>query len=455
MKRACWAVAIAAALSIVACSRTDGAPLDPTTLGIKACATDIDCGPGRYCGGNGVCAIDCVHAADCSLQNSDPNAPNALLCSPCGRCVAMGTRDALCLGNTDLPCGSSSDCTVLGADYTCSSGICVKSCSDDTACHDIGRGWGCLGGSCVRKCFHDAECVYFGWEYACNLPPDVQKTNEDAPMPSTYAACKKGASPYAPSAASDPPSAKYQGTWGMLFTSAVRVDNVPIVSRLNSVSIELVLVKSTWSGADVAWSLKWCDEHVKNFLDNDLPAFDLFKVVVPDLATNSVLVGSVTGKSVPALAPGATFDTSMFLDLRGARGLANPATDPLPTYRDLTNQWDQDRDGNPGLTKNVTGSLTGDLYQAQRTTAIFHVGVVDANHLQGMMTTTAAATVLGATKMDLINDSVTSAHPDNTRTYFRAVRLDDAASCDDVIRIGGTMGSWLEFQPHFDPAMTP
>jgi hypothetical protein len=449
-------LAVPAALAIAACGRTDGAPVDPTTLGVSSCASDLDCGTGRYCAADGTCGIDCVHSADCSLKNSDPNAPNDLVCSLCGRCIAQGARDTGCLGNVDIPCTASSDCAPLGAAYSCSAdGVCVKSCGDDTSCHDIGRGWGCLSGTCARKCFHDQDCFYFGWSYACNLPPDVQKTNEDAPMPAQFAACKKGPSPYPPPTVSDPPSAKYQGTWGMLSTSAVRVDNVPVVTRLNSVAVDWVLVKATWSGGDLSWTFKWCAEEVNNFLDSDIKAPDLVKIVVPDLAIDSTLVQILTAKSVPTLAPGATFDTSMLIDVRGARGLANPTTDPLPTYRDLTHQWDQDRDGNPGITKHSTGLLTGDLYGAQRTTAIYHVNVVDPTHLQGLLTTTAAATVLGATKPDLINDAVTSTHPDPTRTYFRAIRLDDGASCDDVIRIGAQMGSWLDFTPHYDPTMKP
>jgi len=447
-----WAWAIVAGVSIVACARTDGAPLDPATLGIHACASDLDCGPGRHCADDGTCAIDCLKSADCSI-GMDPNAPNDRECSACGRCVAKGTRDTRCLSAVDQPCATTSDCTaVLGSQYVCGGeGLCVRQCTDDTACHDIGRGWGCLANICVRKCFHDAECWYHGWSYSCDLPPDVQKANEDAPKPTTFAACKKGGSPYKPSASSDPPSAKYQGTWGWLVTSAVRVDNVPIITRLNSVNIQLMLVKTTWSGADLAMTIKWCTGQVKNFAENDGPYFDLFKVVIPDLNIDSVVPVTITANAVPALAAGAAFDTSTMLDLRGAK-LANPLTDPLPTYKDLTNQWDEDRDGHPGMTANVTGGLTGELYQAQRTAGVFHVGVVDAGHMHGLFSAQAAAAVLGATDMMLINDSVTSAHPDASRSYFQAIRLDDDASCNDVIRVANIDGSWLAFQPHFDPA---
>ncbi len=443
------------ALAIAAsCSRTDGAPVDPAALDVRACGVDLDCGPGRHCSDAATCAIDCVKSADCVTALADPNAPNDLECSLCGRCVAKGVRDSRCLSAVDQPCASSNDCrSVLGDAYQCASdGFCARSCTDDVACRDVGRGWACgTKGVCIRSCFRDADCWFHGWSYACALPAGVDpKTNEESPMP-VYGECKKGSSPYKAKAASDPPSARYQGTWGWIATSAVRVDMVPIVTRLNSVNIQHLLTKVTWDGADVSITLKWCTGAVKNFEESDRPPFNLFSVVVPDRNVDSILVATIRVPGIPALAKGATFVTSKLIDLRGARGLMNPEIDPLPSYKDLTNQWDQDRDGFPGMTANVTGALSGDLYQSQRWVAIFNASVIDDDHMQGLITSASAATVLGATTKELINDAVTSTHPDASRTYFRAMRLDDDASCIDVITLASTMGSYLEFTPHIDP----
>lgn len=449
------AAGVLATAIAVSCARTDGAPATLDALTIHSCAVDLDCGPGRHCSDASTCAIDCVKSGDCVTALADPSAPNDLECSLCGRCVAKGVRDSRCLSATDQPCSTTNDCrAALGDAYQCAGdGFCARTCTDDAACHDVGRGWGCgTKGMCIRSCFRDQDCWFHGWSYACALPAGVDPiANADSAMP-VYGECKKGSSPFKAKAASDPPSARYQGTWAWIATSAVRVDNVPIVVRLNSVNVQHLLTKVTWDGANIAITLKWCTGAVKNFNENDTPPFNLFSVVVPDRNVDSILVATLHVPGVPALAHGATFVTSKLLDLRGARGLANPETDPLPSYKDLTNQWDQDRDGNPGMTANVTGALGGDIYQSQRWVAIINATVVDDDHLQGLIVGPSAATVLGATTKELINDAVTTAHPDASRSYFRAVRLDDGASCNDVITLASTMGTWIAFTPHLDPA---
>jgi hypothetical protein len=181
---------------------------------------------------------------------------------------------------------------------------------------------------------------------------------------------------------------------------------------------------------------------------------ELFKVITPNRNVDAIDVVDVKALAMPAMTGGATFDTTELLDLRGAR-LADRRDGVLPTYKDLTGQRDQDRDTKPGMTANVTGVLTGELYQAQRTLATMHVQVVDTSHMHGLITGRAEATVLGASNPELINDSVTSQHPQADRTYFRALRVADDASCADVIRVAQTEGSWLFHQDHFDAGRKP
>jgi hypothetical protein len=453
---------------VCACStQTDGAPFDVAALNHTTCATDLDCGPGRYCGPEGSCAIDCVTSKDCVNFLPDPGLANDLTCSLCGRCLpASAARDSKCLSATDQPCTTSNDClTAIGTGYSCNtSGYCAKQCQSDTDCTDVGRGWGCgKAGLCVRSCFKDENCYFFGWKYSCNLPMGVDPAmNADSQNP-VYGECVLGASVPGFQAATptSPQSAQYQGIWGWIATAAAQVNGVPVITRLNSVSIHHLLVKITWSGNDLTIQPKWCNDVLQNFNDNDSPPFNLFNVLLPDRNIDSVLVYSFQAHGVPALNTGSAFVTDPMLDIRGAK-LKTPATDPLPTYHDIMNmtplaavEWDQDRDGKPGMTAHVTGVYTGDLYQTQRWSATFHASVLDQDHMLGLISGYSDAAILGATDPNLLNDAVTTAHPDPTRSYFRAMRLADDASCLDVIRIANTMGSWLEFQPHFDPNQKP
>ena len=435
----------------------DGSPAPAQALGLSSCAGDLDCGPGRHCN-MGVCAADCVTSKDCSYALSSPDAPNDLECSFCGRCVPKGTRDSQCLGVVDQPCSSDAECKAATGDgYHCNPhGFCAHVCTIDDDCKEMGAGFGCGDvGLCVRKCFRNPDCVYFGYRYACSLPAGVDPVaNADAFQP-VYGECLKtanlGLSPVTPSS---PPAAKYQGVWGTLLASSVRVTAVPILTTMNTVSIQRLLMKATLQDGVLRWDQKWCSVTLKNFTDQDTPPLNLFQVVIPDRNVGSITMTAAHAATVPELLPGASFDTDKIIDLRGAR-LEHPETDALPSYKDLTHQWDQDRDGQPGMTAEVTGTLQGEIYQAQRTVILFHANVFDADHLGGLVDTTSDATVLGATQDTLINDAKTTQHPDASRSYFRAQRLGDDASCADVIHLADTDGSWLAFHPHNDATAKP
>jgi hypothetical protein len=444
---------------VVACGTTvDGTPVDPKALVPTACAADLDCGRGRYCTSEGACAIECVTSKDCALYQADPSAANTAECSACGRCVAPGTRDTACLSVVDQPCASTDECQALyGADYACSEhDLCARVCAGDADCREIGRGFGCGdAGLCLRKCFRDADCYFHGFQYACALPDGVDPAeNEQADAP-VYGECLADpAGVTFPTLDPSEPASGYQGVWGFMIGAAVRVTGVPVLTSVDSVQVHHVLVKVTGDGDTLTLRFKWCADEIRNFNENDGPATNLFQIVVPDLNVDSVRVYDLGASSVPALSAGAAFDTARLVDLRGA-DLADPANDPLPSYKDLTGQWDQDRDGHPGMTVNATGLLSGDMYQSTRWQPVFHATVVDADHLQGLVDGPSDATTLGATVDTLVNDAVTAAHPQPDRSYFRAVRLADEASCLDVIELGTTAGGWLDYPPHYDDSARP
>ena len=443
----------------VHCSTTDGAPVDPKSyLGAAACTADIDCGRGRHCGPEGACTLQCVTSKDCSFQLADPQRENDLECSLCGHCVAEGVHDAACLSLIDQPCASPTDCQALGANYRCSElGTCAPVCSTDEDCRNVGRGFGCgESGLCVRKCFRDADCFFHGWQYACELPAGVDPIENAESLTPTYGYCAPDPANlgFTDAGAGAPPAAAYQGVWGLILVSAVRVTGVPVLTTVDSASVQHLLVKATWSGGDVTFHEKWCALEIVNFREDDLPATNLFQIIVPDLNADSMLIHQNHALGVPLMVPGASFETDALLDIRGAR-LPNPETDPLPTYADLTNQWDQDRDGNPGMTAEATGLLAGRMYQAQRYKGVLKMVVVDADHLHGLAPAASEATSLGATVGALVNDAVTTQHPQFDRSYFRAARLANDASCVDVIDRGEVVGDWLAYAPHHDPSAVP
>ncbi len=439
-----------AVLAVVGCSAVDGTPVDVAAVAGAPCAVDLDCGAGRHCGNDGhgpICTIACAVARDCGPGST---------CSPCGRCVAPGALDDACLPVTDRPCDDDASCRAsLGEGWRCE-GTCARTCDDDAVCGELGRGFRCDDGLCVRGCVDDPSCFLHGFGFRCALPDGVDPVaNADAaePVLGTCVSAPERIDYPAPQP-TDPPSARLVGTWGFLLTSAVRTQGIPLLTKVDTVSIQHLLVQVLRDGDGVTLTEKWCGNELRNFAEDDGPLLDLFQVVEPDRAVDAIRLVQNRIDLVPPIADGAAFVTHEQLDLRGAK-LTNPATDPLPSYKALEGAWDQDRDGHPGMTAKVTGALAGELYQAQRWRPTLHGTIVDADHLHGLAKGPSDQSVLGASTERLINDSWTTEHPHEDRSYFRAQRLKNEASCADVLRLARTEGAWLWFEPHFDPASRP
>lgn len=439
---------------VAACARVDGAETAVTPAG-RTCTTDFDCGPGRYCDGSSLCAIDCVAAKDCVPPVVDFDAPNEFACSPCGRCIPAGARDGRCVQAPDVPCAGDDECPAGSA---CgAAGYCARRCATDDDCVAVGRGWTCGGaGRCERRCFSEADCVFHGWNYACALPAWVDPSANAIAADPVYGEClpRIGGVHWDSSGSPEEPSRGYRGVWGMLYAVAFRASGIPLLNTQDSVNIQYDLVKVAQKERGLLIEYKVCAAELRNFRENDAPFEDFARLVTPDAFIDSLGMMYNLVAVPPQMAPGASFTTDTGLSVLGAR-LDDPARDPLPTYRDPANQYDQDRDGNPGMTMLVTGAMSGEMYVAQRSRYQLSCVVVDADHLQGPVLSDTEQAILGASKDALVYDMTLSAHPQADRSYFRAVRLPDTASCGEVIELGGMKRGWLTFEPHYDPARLP
>ena len=85
--------------------------------------------------------------------------------------------------------------------------------------------------------------------------------------------------------------------------------------------------------------------------------------------------------------------------LWGLHNMKDPMTDPLPTKPDDPLVWDQDEDGKPGVTINITKPIEGDRYIVRR--GIWHLGQgtpdKDFLWIKGDLTSKIDMNALGAT----------------------------------------------------------
>ena len=110
----------------------------------------------------------------------------------------------------------------------------------------------------------------------------------------------------------------------------------------------------------------------------------------------------------------------------GAR-LNDPATDPLPTHAKDPNIWDQDEDGNPGVTVNVSGLVNGSVYLTQRSWSELNGFQTSADTISGSIRFGQEQVILGATN-PLLKMSP-RATPDPENSFFIMKRI--AADADD------------------------
>ena len=112
--------------------------------------------------------------------------------------------------------------------------------------------------------------------------------------------------------------------------------------------------------------------------------------------------------------------------------LENPLTDELPSSAEDDRVWDQDMDGEPGVTLNVTGLIEGDIY-----TVIRYVDTLSGTHegdrWVGHTQDETEQKIVGASQEVLLLNTTPTIVDDPALNTAFAYPLDEGASCEAVI----------------------
>ena len=487
------------------CETTVGDPVDMSALKHQVCAEQIECqadgycepscGVGRYClitegEASGTCWTDCRVDKDCALIGED------LICDVLGRCVTEEAGRG-CVAHRDCPAGQFCDpgtkrCVEQGGKDKCAaesdaegkriadscpaglfcnpnlrSGLCSPYCRsgddcaqyldaigsrDDLGCTPFGlclepdwRDWVEAGEQirCYREGvegerlkrvrmerrqdYLDGPCVLKGWTYGCGEEGFCVQTSETVEYGERDP---------------DHPGDPLVGTWGMLFQVSTVTHGLPIVGSQPANSANYVLVRMKQHGEKMRMDLKFCDIDMINFD----PPTDLAWMNFPSTYMPAMRI-SHQDFAIDSAAPGTMFDTDALLDVRGAI-LADELVDHLPRFQDegtplWSAVWDQDADNQPGLTVLMDGTLQAEIYNCQRWGDVKHGKIYDLNHIGGLQSAHSEQYMLGANPAEVLYHSEVQMHEDPQRTYFRMMRLDDEATCDDVMLYKDTPGHWL------------
>ena len=123
--------------------------------------------------------------------------------------------------------------------------------------------------------------------------------------------------------------------------------------------------------------------------------------------------------------------------LLGVR-LDDPLRDELPDSSSDSRVFDQDGDGNPGITVKIGGFISGDIYVVQRTINTY-TGTLSGVNLVGSIEEYGEQKVLGSTNAMLEQDVPSEAINDPAVNRINMVPVDATVTCDWVIDNADTL----------------
>ena len=222
----------------------------------------------------------------------------------------------------------------------------------------------------------------------------------------------------------DAPPREDVRTFAYKQSTRILVDS-PVGGTAPSDTVSLSRVTWTRVGTELSWVEELCSLTSTEVHDTQTTFPDAFLRAVPDYTRTGTLSAAETG---------AEFRAGPFVDVLGAR-LDDPSRDSLPTRESDSRQWDQDGDGEPGMTVHVDQAILGegDVYVAQRTETTLEGVVVAADRIEGWVTLEQEQVLYDASTWWLELD--TNQRPDTARehNYFVLQQVEDATTCDDIV----------------------
>ncbi len=229
-----------------------------------------------------------------------------------------------------------------------------------------------------------------------------------------------GADAAGETASEDPPA--IEGAWAQILFYA-SINDVPAVGKTNGSTTTVQRVTVERTGTSLTMKVEPCTIEV----DNGTP---VVATIIPDAFVRSLGITERTGSLV--------FEAGQWryvqdrnLQLRGVK-LEQPETDPLPTEGDDPQVWDQDEDGNPGVTVRITGITDGEVYVVQRDVHGLD-GVVVGDRMDGLADWNTEQVVLGSDNPILDMQTSVVKDPDASASYFRSTRVDASKTCEAIV----------------------
>ena len=163
----------------------------------------------------------------------------------------------------------------------------------------------------------------------------------------------------------------------------------------------------------------------------DRPDASAVETTIPQAFINSI---SLFDRALTM--EGNTLNFAQVVQVQGAH-LRDPISDILPTQANDPRIFDQDQDGQPGLTVLVSGILEGNVQVIQRLTTQLS-GELDGDEMEGILTWKTEEPVLNGSDQILAQDIPITVHP-TYQSYFVARRVKRDVTCADILAESDTI----------------
>lgn len=208
-----------------------------------------------------------------------------------------------------------------------------------------------------------------------------------------------------------------------------RIQELPIFGDTPAVTVSLGVSEIHWDGDDLMVSETGCHVEVES---------DSVDTIIPD--------------AVPQSTPARTALVDVYDNGNGTFGwsrevmstavgatLVNPDSDALPTSASDSRVFDQDGDGNPGITVLINAIFSGEIYAVQRQRDEYVQGVIEGDDLSALVSDSSEQSVIGASTFALDTNVIQSNDPDANRSFVVMKRLDRELTCDELFPLLGTI----------------
>ena len=127
-----------------------------------------------------------------------------------------------------------------------------------------------------------------------------------------------------------------------------------------------------------------------------------------------------------------TFTAEKVTEVKGCT-LTDLENEELPTSDDDPRVFDQDGDGNPGMTIQISGLITGDLYVVERNWTQLEGSIVSEDRVEGLLTWGVEQNKIGTSNLLLSMDISSWVDPDTSKSTFEMTRVNEGDGCYELI----------------------